>query len=562
MTQIPVTGRSSVILTLEYLLIAAIIGGVSLRLGRLGSREYWYDEVLSLLYATGQRNAYRAPGDTPVALRNYTILLSLPPESSGHDTLRTIRGLFRGFQKEPHPPLFYISLHLWLRLFGNGELATRSLVALFGIGAIGGAYGLGRVVLGHRGGLLLAALLCTNPYASFHSWNLRMYAPLVMWATLSGWALLHLIHRQGDGVTGNRVRRISWSLFLAGSVGAGLLTQYLFTYWIIALAAVALYLDRRRWWQHVLWLAAGVSATIPWGLWGTLRQLRNAAFIFDRLGDKHGEPSWLRHLHDVATVLGSHLLVGDWRPTLPLLMVVTGGIIVSLVLAACALNLWRQGERRLLGVACLLGIFPLLLALGVDVVWNKFAVGWGGGRAVVFILPGCLLLLALWIERGSGPWYRTAAAVLLLAYLGITAADVGLRHRRMFRIVAEVIDQAPETPTLVAMNSQAWGHVLRLAYYTPVTAQVMLLAQQSAKLIPALERTLHAEAGGYPRIVWLESGYPGWSPPATESQRQQIHQILAADYRLVKSQPLSGTSKGDHFTIHLYERAPSKAGSL
>ncbi len=50
---------------------------------------------------------------------------------------------------------------------------------------MGSAYGLGRVVLGHRGGLLLAALLGINPFYLFHSLNLRMYAPLVLWATLS-----------------------------------------------------------------------------------------------------------------------------------------------------------------------------------------------------------------------------------------------------------------------------------------------------------------------------------------------------------------------------------------
>ena len=41
--------------SLEWLLLSAIALAVLLRILNLGSREFWYDEVLSLLISTGKR---------------------------------------------------------------------------------------------------------------------------------------------------------------------------------------------------------------------------------------------------------------------------------------------------------------------------------------------------------------------------------------------------------------------------------------------------------------------------------------------------------------------------
>jgi uncharacterized membrane protein len=64
--------------SLELLLMIAIASAILLRIINLGSREFWYDEVLSLILSNGQQVNYKAPGDLPVVLRDYTTLLSLP----------------------------------------------------------------------------------------------------------------------------------------------------------------------------------------------------------------------------------------------------------------------------------------------------------------------------------------------------------------------------------------------------------------------------------------------------------------------------------------------------
>jgi len=252
-------------------------------------------------------------------------------------------------------------------------------------------------------------------------------------------------------------------------------------------------------------------------------------------------------------------VLGDWVTSLPLVSSLIAGVGAIAFLIFCSIRLWRQHHYTVLGVALLLGIFPLVLALTADILRNQFTVGFGWGRSMIFILPGCLLLIAAWVERTMGKWRPLVAAMVLGFYLVISIGDFTLRDRRMFHQIADIIAQEPTTPTLIAMNSQAWGHVLRLAYYIPPDFPVTLLAQSPAKLAPALEINLNTQTGNFPRVLWLDSGDPVWSEPETEAEKltfqQNIQTALMPKYKLVKTQNLLGTMDIDQFTVHIYQQS-------
>lgn len=560
--------------SVEVWAIAAIALGIFLRIINLGSREFWYDEVLSLLLSTGQKIAYQTPEELPVKLADYTALLNLPAMSGIGDVLNTVPNLLRGIVGgEPHPPLFYLSQHFWLYLFGNSEIAMRSLGMILSIGAIAIAYGLGKTLLGHRGGLLLAALFAINPFYLFHSLNLRMYGPLVLWVTLSALSLLKVIDIDRSEMdsemnlppkSGREVKFL-WTLLLIGSVTAGCMTFYLFAYWMITLGAIVLCLDMRHWWQHGLRLGAGVFLTIPWGLWGTRQQLRNADF-----GRFDAPPgflaSMLKHLEDVASTLGIHLFLGDWITSLPKIIATIAGVFAIGCLMGGIIYLWQHHDRstrteaslthdrRLLILGIIMGIFPLLLALSVDIISGKFTLGFGWGRSLIFILPGSLLLITILIERSPGRWRQSLAGILLFLYLSISIGDFTLRPREMFHQIAETIATQPNSPTLIAMNSRAWGHVMRLAYYISPQMPVMLLAQDAANLAPALEKVLKNSPITYDRILWLDTAAPIWSDPTTDAEKQAITKLLQSQFSLTDTQSLSGTMNSDEFTMQLYQK--------
>jgi len=546
---------------LEILLVFAIALAVTLRILNLNNHEFWYDEVLSLLLFGGQKTAYETPGDVPVLLSSYTSLLTLPIETGLSDIVETLKQVLKGIAGgEPHPPLFFLSQHLWLRLFGNAVAQVRSLGALLSCIAIFSAYGLGRDVLGHRGGLIFAALLATNSFYLFHSLNVRMYGPLVLWVVLSGWSLVRLIRQNTVEANVTHQKQILWSCLLVGSITSGLLTFYFFAYWVMALGVLVLYLDRQRWFQYGVVFGIAVSLTVPWAWWGVRQQARNADL--DRFAESIGFVEALsRHLRDALEAVGIQLLSGGFSTNIPQGAAVAIGMIAVAMLLICCISLWRPDEYQTLGIVLILGILPLALALGVDIVTGKFTLGWGYGRSIIFILPGCLLLLAAGLEQATGNWQKPLIAILLATYVGVSVGDFNLRDRHMFHTVDGLIQQSVETPTLIVMNSKAWGHVLRLAYYVNPDARVSLLAEKPEALATTLEQTLTNTPSTYERILWLNPERPVWGEPETESERQQfdqaVQQVLQAHYNLFSTESLKGTMDLDRFTLSLYTQSPT-----
>ncbi|MGB5915138.1 MAG: glycosyltransferase family 39 protein [Phormidesmis sp.] len=550
----------------DIVLLAFIGLGVGLRCLWVGKRELWYDEVLSVLLSSGQKNAYRLPDNVPFALSDLKPLLAIPPESGVAGTIETVKNVVKGSLGDVHPPLFYLSEHGWMRLFGNGEAALRGLVLLTSLAALAMAYFLGRRVLGQRGGLIFTALLAMNPFFLAHSLNLRMYMGMVFWVLVSGWGWLALLESRAT-LRADRSATLSRSAagllrcLVVLSITAGLMTQYLFAYWLFALAALALYLDRKRWFQHGLTLGAGVLLFAPWALWGVRQQARNRGDVLSQISVEGGPlQSALRHGKDLAQTVGDHLLLGqltagmlpvvdDIKPT-----AVAVGCGVLGFWVVCVVGLYRRRQYRILMIGGLMGLFPLAVALGIDVVMGTYTLGFGWGRSTIAVLPGCVLLVAAWLDRGTGRWREGLTVGLLAIYLAVNVGDFGLRDRQIFHQVARSLPETDE-PTLVAMNTQAWGHVLRSIYYLDGEA-VDVLATKPAELPAALENALTAKA--YSTVLWLNSDYPLWEAPKTDAEaaalNAQTEAVLSS--RLMAAGPaqnLEGTMKLDHFALQVYQ---------
>ena len=570
--------------SLELCLIIAIAIAVILRIVNLGSREFWYDEVLSLLLSTGQKKLYTHPADVPLVLAQYKSLLSLPVENSLGDIVKTSDKLLKGLVAEPHPPLFYIGQHIWLRLFGNSVAAMRSLPAIFSIGTIFCAYGMGRKLLSYRGGLLFAAALGLNPFFLFHSLNVRMYSGLVFWAVLSGWATVELVvnrreklidssynHLSSSKATNKNTRKnIIWSLVLILSITAGLMTFYYFCFWIASLGLFVLLLDiieaknennnilsvllkSRRWQQQSLLLILGVIITIPWLLWGTRQQFNNADLGRFKAGSNLLATIW-QHISGILSTLGINLIIGDWATILSPTIINLTGLIAIALLTASIIYLWRKQHYTILLTAVSFSLVPLLLMVIIDVITGKFTVGFGFGRSLILMLPGCILLLVSAICQLKPKWQTIGAIALIVCYLTISVADFSLRSRSMFHNLADIIEQQPNTPTLIAMNSTAWGHVLRLAYYLPKTSPIELLAQPSNKLNTALENTLETRSKAYDRIILLESDRPVWGSTTTEAQQQALQKTITQQFELETETRLTGTWELDNFDVFVYQK--------
>src|SRR5579884_3491295 len=87
-------------------------------------------------------------------------------------SLSAIPGILR---HDGSPPLFYLLLHFWIRLFGPGETATHSLPLLFGLLTIPAGMWAGWSLFGRRAGMYAAVLFAFSTFLTQYAQETRMY---------------------------------------------------------------------------------------------------------------------------------------------------------------------------------------------------------------------------------------------------------------------------------------------------------------------------------------------------------------------------------------------------
>ena len=92
-------------------------------------------------------------------------------------------------ERDGHPPLYYMLLHFWTEVFGTGDVAVRSLSAVFGLATIVLVWLVGRRRGGPAMAWILVAVVAVAPFAVRYSNEARMYALVMLLVTL-GWFVL------------------------------------------------------------------------------------------------------------------------------------------------------------------------------------------------------------------------------------------------------------------------------------------------------------------------------------------------------------------------------------
>lgn len=308
---------------------------------------------------------------------------------------------------DPHPPLHYFLLHVWLALFGDGERAARSLGVIIGTAAVLAAWLFGRRLVGGAAALAAAGLVMLSPPQIAASQEARMYGLLTLTALLSWWALW-------KAVTDDRVG--TWVAYTV-AVATMLYTHY-FGFFVVGGQFVWLLWRRTPPSAWRRWFYAGAGALLLFLPWVTsfIQQLATG-----RGWPAHRVPLTPALLLDTlaAMIVGRPLLDpgGPRIPTIeasgPAIVAVIGFIAAAvLIIAALRSRAYSNDVKTLLVCAA---VAPLLLALGMSIGLNVFA-----PRYMLFIGPPLALLIgggfaAMW-ARGArrDRWLAALLAVLVV----------------------------------------------------------------------------------------------------------------------------------------------------
>ena len=83
------------------------------------------------------------------------------------------------------PPLYYLLLHGWMALVGEGEAATRALSLIFAVLAVPVAYWAGNAIFDRRTGVLAAIGVAACPFLNYYAQETRMYSLVVVLSLLA-----------------------------------------------------------------------------------------------------------------------------------------------------------------------------------------------------------------------------------------------------------------------------------------------------------------------------------------------------------------------------------------
>lgn len=97
-------------------------------------------------------------------------------------SLSSIPGILR---MDGSPPLFYLLLHFWMQMVGNGEAATHWLSEIFAALTIPIGYWGGRTIAGKRAALMCATLFAFNAFLDYYSVETRMYSLMALLGLLA-----------------------------------------------------------------------------------------------------------------------------------------------------------------------------------------------------------------------------------------------------------------------------------------------------------------------------------------------------------------------------------------
>lgn len=135
-------------------------------------------------------------------------------------------------KRDGHPPLYYVLLHVWQDVVGDGDTAVRLLSGVVGLALIPLAFATAGRIGGRRAGWAAALLVTLNPFVLRYATEARMYE-LVMVLVLAGWLVADHAVRRPDrprlallvALTGALLWTHYWGLWFVAAAGVGLLLR-------------------------------------------------------------------------------------------------------------------------------------------------------------------------------------------------------------------------------------------------------------------------------------------------------------------------------------------------
>jgi mannosyltransferase len=337
---------------------------------------------------------------------------------------------------ESTPPLYYVVLWGWVRVFGDTRAGLRSLSAVAGVLTVPFAFAAARSLAGRRVALIAALLVAVNPLLIWYSQEARAYSLHVLLSTVTLWLFARAIEHP------SRRRLVVWAI----AAVAALWTHY-FAAFLVVGEAVLLLRRAPRW---TLWLGLGLAAAVAVAPLAVIAsdQAHHAGWI-------PAVPRLVR-VEQIATSF-----VAGFRPPAGRVTVLVSCAIAAV---ACALALTRRAPAERRGVTVFAWIAGV--ALAVPLLLSLLGLDYLDGRNVLAAVIPLLVVLACGFAAPRGrPLGLALAAGLTVISLGLVVAlwNEPRAQRSNWPALAAALRRLP-APRVVELNGGNRSWAMPLAF--------------------------------------------------------------------------------------------------
>lgn len=305
--------------------------------------------------------------------------------------------------QDVHPPLYYLLLHGWTTVFGNGVFAARGMSVLAGVTGVGLAEWLVSVIATRRATILTGVLLALLPIAVRYSQETRMYALMAVWLLGAALALIYWVQQP---------QRHRYLVIYAALMTAAFYTHYfaavgVLSFWVYLLMLRLARNETRLLTRPAWWIAnlAIVLLYLPWipELLGQMTHTRDVDWI--------PEPS----RYTLPSVIWQYLTLNDGQ-TLSWPIYALMPLLLVMIIGWVALR--DSGPYRFNALLASYTLVPLLAVFLISYELPLFS-----ARYFVFAAMGVPMLLAIALDRLA---QRNRGLALLGLMLLIGMQSVGL----------------------------------------------------------------------------------------------------------------------------------------
>ena len=273
-----------------------------------------------------------------------------------------------------HPPLHYILLWEWGRVFGFSEISMRMPSVLLGLATIYITYLIGKRVSNNKVALLAALLLSINPLFLYYNQEARMYTLAAFAVSLQMYAFLHFLGRKPKA-----------ALLVVVSTILVLLSDYV-CYLVFPVYFIYLLLNNKKLLKQWLLITLGSIALFsPWIII-FVQQYQSSKEVTAVI------PQWKQVLGTLTVksflLIWVKFVIGRISFVTPYVYALAV-IIPSLIIGVSFLNVIRNQFKKYQLIISWF-VLPLLLAVGISFVIpliNYFR--------FLFLVPAFVLLIAV-----------------------------------------------------------------------------------------------------------------------------------------------------------------------